>query len=786
MRALDHKLLRDLWALRGQVFAVALVVASGVALLVMSLSTLTSLRVTTEAYYQRYTFAEVFAGVRRAPERVAHRIAAIPGVQTVETRITALTTVEMAGVREPVMAQLLSLPEGRDPLLNRLALRAGRTVRPGRDDEAVLLEPFAEANGLRPGDTIDVLLNGARRPVRIVGIALSPEYVYAIAPGGLMPDDARFGVIWMGRDALAAAYDMQGAFNSVSLTLLRGRDPVPVIAALDTLLERHGATGAVARADQISNWFVQNELAQIRTMATILPTIFLVVSALLTNAVLARLIAIERREISLMKAFGYSDLAVGWHYAKLALTMTAVGVMLGWGIGAVLGRWNTELYSAFFRFPFLFYRPGGAEFVISAAVAMGAGLVGALWAVRGALRLTPAEAMRPPVPERFRDVVLPERITAALDSPTRIILRHMLRTPLRSGASVIGVALAVALLVTAMQWSDAITLLVRGHFQQSQHQDAVIGFLEPKGPAALHALDRLPGVMAAEPLRMVSADLSHGRFTHRGGLTGLPEGARLQVVHDVGGWDIPVPPGGVVLGTLLADKLGVVPGDRIEVEVLERDHPRFTLPVAAVHETWIAMPAYVSLSTLNRAMGDTPSFEYAMLRVDPAFDQALFDAVSDLPGVASFTVKRHAIEKMFETLGDTILIFSGFFIAFAGALAYGVVYNAARVALSERGRELATLRVLGFTRAEVSYILLGETALLVLIALPVGCLAGYGLVALLVQGFETELYRLPFVILPAAYGKAVAVILLASVLSAAVVRQRLDRLDLIGVLKTRE
>jgi putative ABC transport system permease protein len=786
MRALDHKLLRDLWALRGQVFAVALVVASGVALLVMSLSTLTSLRVTTDAYYDQYTFAEVFAGVRRAPERVVAKIAAIPGVQTVETRITALTTVEIAGVRDPVMAQLQSLPEGREPLLNRLALRAGRTVQPGRDDEAVLLEPFAEATGLRPGDTVNILLNGARRPVRVVGIALSPEYIYAIAPGGLMPDDARYGVIWMGRDALAAAYDMRGAFNSLSLTLLRSRAPEPVIAALDAMLERHGGTGAVARADQISNWFVQNELAQIRTMATILPTIFLVVSGLLTNAVLARLIDIERREISLMKAFGYSDLAVGWHYAKLALAMTAIGVMLGWSIGAALGRWNTELYSSFFRFPFLFYRPGGTEFLLSAGVAMSAGLGGALWAVRGTLLLTPAEAMRPPVPERFRDVALPERITGALDTPTRIILRHMLRTPLRSGVSVIGVALAVALLVTAMQWNDAITLLVRSHFQQSQHQDATIGFLEPKGMAALHALDRLPGVLAVEPLRMVSADLSHGRVTHRGGLTGLPQEARLQIVYDVRGWEIPVPPGGVVLGTMLADKLGVFPGDKIEVEVLQQDHQRFTLPVAAVHQTWIAMPAYVSLSTLNRAMGDAAEFEYAMLRFDSSFEQALFEALSDLPGVASFTVKRHAIEKMFETLGETILIFSGFFIAFAGALAYGVVYNAARVALSERGRELATLRVLGFTRTEVSYILLGETALLVLLALPVGCVAGYGLVALLVKGFETELYRLPFVILPAAYGKAVVVILLASVVSAAVVRRRLDRLDLIGVLKTRE
>lgn len=786
MRALDRKLLRDFQRLRGQVFAIAIVIASGVALLVMSLSTLTSLRVTADAYYERYSFADVFAGQRRAPESVAARISRIPGVKLMETRITALATVEIADVSEPVMARLLSLSDGVQPKLNKLALRTGRLVTPGADDEAVLLAPFAEAHGLLPGDSIDVLLNGKRSRVRVVGTALSPEFIYSIAPGGLMPDSRRFGVIWMDRDALAAAYDLQSAFNDVVLTLMRQQDPQPVIDALDLILEPHGGTGAVSRADQISNWFLMNEFAQIRTMATVLPTVFLLVSAFLTNAVLARLIAIERAEISLLKAFGYSDGQVGWHYAKLALAMIIVGVLLGWAVGFVLGRFNTELYATLFRFPFLYFRPSGGEFAISAGVAIAAGLSGALLAARAALRLAPAEAMRPPKPERFSDLALPQGLVGALDASTRIILRHILRTPLRSGATVVGIALAVGVLVTAMQWGDAINLLVRSHFRNSQHQDVVIGFHELRSSAALLELERLPGVMAAEPLRFVAADLSNGRRTHRGALTGLPEGARLQVIHDVRGWEVPVPAGGAVLGSLLADKLGVTLGDTVAVEVLERDHPEFTVTVAGIHDTWIEMPAYVGLAQLNRALGDAPSFSYASLRVDTNELARLLDAVREIPGVTALMVKQHAIDQMFETLGETVLIFSSFFVGFSSALAYGVVYNAARVALSERARELATLRVLGFSRWEVSYILLGEVALLVLIALPLGCLAGLGLVWLIVQSFETELFRLPFVILPAAYGKSVLVIVLASALSAAVVRPSLNRLDLIGVLKTRE
>jgi len=786
MRALDRKLLRDLRRLRGQVVAVALVVASGVALLVMALSSLSSLRATAEAYYDRYRFAEVFATLDRAPERLAERIRDLPGVQAAETRISAFTTRDVPGMAEPVVAHLVSLPDRGEPLLNRIALRAGRVPEPGRDDEVVLHEPFAEAHGLTVGDSLDVLLNGTLRRVRIVGIALSPEHVYTIAPGMLMPDDARFGVIWMGRKALAAAYDLDGAFNDVSLALLRGADPALVIDRLDPLLARYGGTGAVARADQISNWFLMNELEQLRTIATVLPGIFLAVAAFLTNTVLARLIATERREISLMKAFGYSNRQVGTHYAKLALAMTAVGILLGWGTGAALGRYETALYSEFYRFPFLTYRPSGAEFALSAAVSLAAGLFGAVWAVRRAASLPPAEAMRPPAPESFRGVAVPRGLARRLDSPTRIVLRQVARAPLRAGMSVAGVAMAVGVLVSAMQWWDAIDRLAQSYFADSQHQHVTVGFFEPRAMRARHGLARLPGVLEVEPMRFVPADLSAGRRLHRGALTGLPAGARLQVIDDVRGWTLPVPAGGLVLGTKLADKLGVGVGDTVSVRILEGRRPQLELPVAALHETLIGMTAFMDLAALNRTLGDPPVFGHASLLTDPVHSAALYGKLKEMPGVSSVMVKKSAIDIFYDTLGDTILIFISFFVVFSCALAIGVIYNAARVALSERGRELATLRVLGFTRWEISYILLGEAALLVLAALPLGCVVGVGLILIMARGFETELYRLPVVLHAATFAGAVLVVLAASAVAAALVRRRLDRLDLVAVLKTRE
>ncbi|MGI9304893.1 MAG: FtsX-like permease family protein [Gammaproteobacteria bacterium] len=787
MTPLNRKLVRDLWRLRGQIIAIAMVVGSGVGVLVMSLSNHEALTNTAQAYYERYRFADVFTRVKRAPEKLAARIADIPGVQTVETRITRFATLEVRGFAEPVIGQLVSIPERGEPALNRLALRAGRSVAPGRPDEVVLSEPFAQAHELKPGDSLQALMNGKKRTLQIVGIALSPEFVHAIAPGALMPDDERYGILWMGREALAAAYDLDGAFNDVSLTLLRGTAAEPVIERLDQLLDRHGSVGAVARAQQLSNWFLMNDIEQLESMSRILPTIFLIVAAFLTNIVLARLIATERSEIGLMKAFGYSNVQVGWHYTKLVIAMTIVGIALGWVVGAWLGRVSTQVYAEFYRFPLLIFRPSPSAFVLGALVSLAAALAGTISAVHRAATLPPAEAMRPPAPLMYRHARFGStRLGKWLDQPTRIIFRQIGRRPVRSALTSIGIAFSIAILVMAMQWLDSIDHIVRVYFFEAQRQDMTVGLVEPQSSKAMHEFRRLPGVLAAEPMRIVSADLRAGSQTHRGAIDGVQPDARLQLVRDVSGEILRVPPEGLVLGTKLAQKLRVGVGDAVWVDVLEGRRPLRQVPVVGLVETYLGMPAYMNINALSRMLRERPSVGYVNLLVDQNQESELFKRLKELPDVAAVTLRRAAEETFHDTMGETLMIYVSFFTAFAGALGFGVAYNSARIALSERGRELATLRVLGFTRLETSYILLGEIALLIFVGLPLGCLAGRGLAWIMTSEFETELFRVPLFIEASTYGAAVVVALVATVLSAALVRSRLDHLDLIRVLKTRE
>ena len=787
MRALYRKLLRDLWRMRGQVLAIALVMASGVGVLVMSLTTVESLEETAIAYYERYRFGHVFARVERAPEHLAARLREIPGVQAVETRVVRTAILDVEGFEEPVIGQLVSVPERSEPRLNRLALRDGRLPRIGYPDEAVLTEPFAQAHGLAPGDHLRAVINGRWRDLTVVGIALSPEYVYAIGPGALMPDDLRFGVLWMGHEALQAAFDLDGAFNDVSLALLRGTDPDAVVERVDRILARYGGIGAYARADQLSNWFLMSEIDQHRTLATILPTIFLAVAAFLTHMVLGRLIAVERSEIGLLKAFGYTNRDIAGHYARLAFGIGTVGVLLGWFLGYWLGLYHTRLYADFYHFPFLLFRPGPQAFLIAGAVSMGAALIGALAAVRAAAALPPAEAMRPPAPPLFRRTMLSEfGWVQRLDQPTRILLRQVTRWPARSFITTAGIAMSVAVLVTSMQWLDAINHMVDVYFVQAQAQDISVGFAEPRSSEIERDLARLPGVRTTEPMRAVPAKLHNGWREQREALQGLPARQELYQVFDAEGRALELPPDGLVISTMLAKLLDVRVGEQITVEVLEGRRPLVEVPVVATFETYIGSPAYMDIRALDRLMGGRPSVTAVHLRVDPAMRGTLFQELKTLPRVSSVTVRQAAVQTFRDTMAKTITIFVSFFIVFACALAFGVTYNAARIALSERGRELATLRVLGFTRAEISYILLGEVALLTFVALPLGCAIGFGLASLIVQAFETELYRVPLVILPATYGWAIVIGLAATAVSAFLVRRRVDRLDLIAVLKTRE
>jgi len=785
--ALDRKLLRDLWHARGQVLATAVLVACGIAVFVMSQGMLLSLSETRAAYYERYRFAHIFATVKRAPQQMQARIAAIPGVQRAETRIVDYATLDLPGLDEPATGQLVSVPAHGQPVLNGLALRQGRWLRPGHPDEVIIGEAFAEANGFGPGSQFDAVINGHKRRLQVVAVALSPEFVHTLGPGFLVPDDRRFGVLWMSHEALEAALDLDGAFNAVSLSLRRDAQPRAVIEELDRLLAPYGGIGAHDREDQSSHAFLKGELDQLRATGRIIPPIFLAVAAFMLNVIVARLIETEREQIGLLKAFGYTDLTVGWHYLKFVLLMVALGVLLGSVTGIAFGRWVTGIFTEFYRFPFLYYRLEPGVFVAAAAIGLVAAVAGALGAVRRAVRLAPATAMQPAPPVLYRRGLI-DRLApmARLDEATRMIVRHLLRWPLRAGLTMLGLAMSVALMVSTLFFFDSVEHLVETFFHHSHRPDVTVTFAEPEHPRVLQAIARLPGVLQAEPARAVAVRLRHGHLSERTALQGVRRDGELIRVLDADLNPVVPPEIGLMLSMKLAKLLDAGHGDRIMVEVLEGRRPVLELPVTALIQEYLGTPAYIEQDALQRLMAEGPRLSAVELLVDPHQAEALYRRLKETPQVASVTLWRVALQSFRDTMAETINIIISFYVAFGCAIAFGVAYNSVRIALSERGRELASLRVLGFTRFEVSYILLGELALLLLPALPLGCLIGYALAAVMVQNFESDLFRIPLMIEPSTYGLSALMAIVATVLSSLLVRRRLDRLDLVAVLKTRE
>ncbi len=787
MGALDRKLLRDLWHIKTQALAIAVLVGCGVATLTMALGALHSLQSTQAAYYERYRFADIFAHVKRAPEALAPRIGRIPGVKWVETRIVKEVTLDVPGLAEPASGRLVSIPEQGRPVLNDLALRQGRRIAPGHPDEVVISEAFAETNGLKPGDHFWATINGKKRRLHIVGVALSPEYVYSIGPGVIVPDDRRFGVIWMGREALAAAFDLDGAFNDVSLVVDRGASRPDVISRLDALLDPYGNIGAYDRDDQVSHAYLEGEMDQLVTLGTVEPPIFLTVAAFLLSIVVSRLIATEREQIGLLKAFGYSDAAVGWHYLKFTLIIVVVGVLLGFAAGALLGRLMTVLYADFFRFPFLYYRPSPSDFAIAALATTAMGVVATWRAVRRAVKLPPAEAMVPAPPTVYRRSLL-ERLdpVGVFGQPTRMALRHIVRWPLRAAMTATGISFAVAILVLSLFFFDSIEHLIEVYFHHAQRQDVTVGLVETTPERILWEIERLPGVLAVDAYRAVPARLRLGHRSERITITGLDQGADLRRALDGALKPVSMPAGGMALSDKLAELLGARPGDTLTVEVLEGRRPVRHVPVTSVVEEYIGTPAYMERRLLNRLMREGPSVSGAYLQIDSRYEDLLYRRLKDTPAVAGVTLQTAALRTFRQTMAETVNIIISFYVAFGAVIAVGVMYNAVRIAFSEHGRELATLRVLGFTRFEAAYILVCELALLTLVAVPLGWLIGHGLAWLMTASFESELYRIPLVIEAGTYGAAALLVVITAALAAIVIGRRVARLDLIAVLKTRE
>jgi putative ABC transport system permease protein len=790
MQTLDRKMLRDLRRMWSQALSIALVVASGVGGFLTSLSAVDSLERARDQFYASARFADLFVAVKNAPTALAARLREAPGVADVQTTLEQVARVELEGLPDPIIGQLIGVDRRAPHRMNLVVLSAGRPLRTDAaasadaDIEALVSEAFAQARALAPGARVFAQVNGKRRTLRVVGIALSPEFIFAGLWG--MPDARGFGVFWVDRDVLAAAYDRVGAFNQAAVKLAPGARAEATVAALTTLVAPYGGRSVATRAEQVSHAMLDNELKEQRVLGTLLPSIFLAVAAFLLNVVVARLVATQREQIATLKAVGYANGAITVHYLKLVALIVLAGLVLGIGIGKELGYLLTRLYAESFHFPDFRHQLTPGRIALGAGITAFTALLGTAHAIAASARLPPAEAMRPPAPAHYRRTMLERLGIERLGTTLRMILRNMERRRARTVLAGAGVAAAVAIVIMGNFFRDAIGVIIDTQFTLGLRGDISMWTVDPVDDQARLLLARLPGVRHVESMRFVNVNVGNLQQRERTLLRGYAGRPELYRVIDLAQHELLLEGRGLVLTDRLADKLGLRVGDPVRVEVLEGRRRTLHVPLGATVDEMFGMNAYMERGALNRLLGDGDLSTGFVLSVAPGMAERVLVASKALPRIAGAWSKATMLSNMEAITARNVRIMSTILTTFAVVIAVGVVYNNARIALSERAWELASLRVLGFTRAEVATMLLGEIGLVIAAAVPAGMLMGRALVGLLAQWMKSDQLHFPVVIAPATYAWAALAVVAAGAASALVVRRHINGLNLVEALKARD
>lgn len=787
MKAINKKLFRDFWNLKIQALSIALIVIGGLSILLSSWSSYQSLKKARDDFYLNYSFAHVFSEFKRAPAGIIDELRKIPGVENIDGRIMIEGIVNLADQDEPAVAKIVSIPREGQPNLNKLYLRKGRLPVDGNIAEVVIHEGFAKAHKLNPGNQFQVLIEGHLQNVQVVGIATSPEYIYALGTAAPLPDDIHFGVLWMSYLNLSRLAKLQDSINSVSASISYNATPGKIISGFDQVLKRYGGLGAYTRDQQISNMFIEDEIAQQKGTAIVAPLIFFSVAAFLVHIIFSRLIALNRSQIATLKAIGFTDWEVARHYLALVILILLVGIIPGVIIGAWLGQFFAKIYLDFYHFPELkFHLSYGALFICVLSGIL-PGVLGAWQSIRHSFALVPAEAMQPPIPPVYQRTLF-DRVTffKKLHPFSKMILRNIFQRPNRLVMIILGMATALGIIVTSLSWNDMLTEMLDTQFQRIQREDLSINFLHPVSLNGLQELKKMNGVLSVEGYRVIPVRIRFLNHKKELMLTGWPDSTQMRQSLGLNLKKINFPLEGVTLGRFFQKSWGVKVGDIIEIEILEASQKKIAIKVAGFSDEMMGVSSSMRIGSLWKLLDEPVGYNMATIRADANKVDSLYRQFKNIPEIATVVLKNSIYKGFQNTMGKIIRISTAILVVFALSIAFGVIYNSIRVNFSERSWEMASLRVMGFEKGDVFTLVLAEVSLQVFLCLIPGCFMGYWMTKLSLQGIHTETFALPVIIHFKTYVKAMLVVLLSLGLCSWIVYRMINKLSLIEALKLRE
>ncbi|MBP9085626.1 MAG: ABC transporter permease [Kofleriaceae bacterium] len=797
---LQQKLLRDIWTMRGQVITIALVLASAIAALTSMVGTYRGLRQAQINYYERTEFPDIFAHASKMPRSLLPRIAALPGVARVHARTTEPALLRLDGQPGSMTAQLIELDGGQAPSLRGLLLHSGRLPVQGRTDEALVLAAFADAHQLPAGTMLHINVGGTQHKLRMVGSVQSPEYIFSMGTGGMMPDDRRFTAIYVPQATMVAMLGSRGTFNDLRLELQPASAAqlgavhlspetlrAEVVAQLDLLLTPYGNRGAYQRAKHPSHMFVSQEIDQLKATAVQVPIVFLFVAVFLLNVTLSRVIATQREQIAALRALGYTRGEVGRHYLSFVLLIAVIGGGLGIVLGFALGQMFCDGYASIIRLPGIRWEIEFDLVALGMGTAVGAASLGAWRAVASVMRLAPAEAMRPPSPASYQRRILSRLGVVALLSATgRMAARELERRPLRAAFSVLGLALAMSLIVLGHFSRDTIENLAEVQFRRAMPADVTFSLSRAQPLSALASFRSLPGVVHVEGVLNVPVRVTVGTKQRDLLVQALPATRRLTRVLDRNANDVTVPPTGLLLSKITAARLGLRVGDTLALERRDGIEGTRAVVITALSDQMVGRLAYMDLAAFAETFVQEPRINTVTASVRPDMIRELQQRVATMPGILAATESQVNFDNFEATTGSFTTVMTTVVLMFGIVIAVGVVYNNGRVTLSERSRELATLRVLGFTSDEVAGSLISEMVMHLVLAMPLAYPIGTALANGIMSSVDAEQYQLNAVIDWRTWAMAYLVVAAASAATALGLARRVKKIDPVIALKARD
>jgi putative ABC transport system permease protein len=749
---LTRKLRRDLWGRKLALLTIIAIIAVGIGCYVSFMGCYYNLDNSRRDYYRNYRLADFTINVKRAPAWSIEQVAAHKNISRVYGRIGAVVQVDLPGNPEPISGTAISLPSQRIPILNDVMLHLGGWFSPDRDDEVILNADFARAHNIVPGQRIKVLLLDKQHELLVVGTVYSPEFVCPIPPdGGIAPDPARYALLYCKLDFMRRTCDLEGAFNQILGKVHDYGKINNTLSKLEEELDPWGVAMTVPIEDQSSFAYLKYELEGIKASASIMPAIFLGVALLVLNVMISRMVAQQRTIIGTLKALGYSSNAVRLHYLAFGCVIGGIGGLIGCALGFWLQGALISMYKTFFSLPGVKPSVIPSLYMMGMSLSLGAAALGTLRGVSTAVKLKPAEAMRPAPPERGSKVFFEiwTFFWTRVSFRWRLILRSMLRNPFRSGVTVLASSFASAILMVSLTNIDALDFLVRYQFENIMHQDITTSLRDPKGIDAKFEIANIPAIADSEAQLNVVCNLTNGHRHERVGIIGLPLDSHLVTPLDAKGNTVRVQDSGIVLSRKLAQMLSLKVGDMVQLRPTIARREKVMTPVVAVVDTYLGLSAYVSQAYLSRLIGEewAANSHLALLNTGLG-NSSLFRSLREYPSVMGTSQRQRSIDMVDKNFGETMGTMMFIIILFAGLIAFGSVFNASLVLLSERERDVGTLRVLGYHPGEIASIFLRENAILNTIGILLGLLLGIWLTWLVSKAYDTELYRFPVVIRP--------------------------------------